>query len=72
MNVKVTREDDNVRSVRPLITPKMLKSILPASILAQNSVLASRTAVRGVLSGADPRLLAIATVRSSTSAATQI
>ncbi|MFK5951194.1 MAG: 3-deoxy-7-phosphoheptulonate synthase [Methylococcales bacterium] len=52
-------ENINIRSTKPLITPKKIKQIYPESIEIKHFISRSRETVRNILSGNDPRLLVI-------------
>lgn len=52
-------EDLNIRSLRPLITPKELKRELPLSPPASEHVVTGRRAIREILERRDPRMLVV-------------
>lgn len=52
-------EDVNVRSVEVLITPDMLKTQMPLSEQARQTVLTGRQTIRNILDGKDPRLFVV-------------
>ncbi len=52
-------ENINVRSIEPLITPAALKAELPSSEAATETVADTREAVKQILAGEDPRLMAV-------------
>ena len=49
----------NVLGTRPLVTPRELEAELPLSDAARQTVINARADVRGILTGDDPRLLAV-------------
>ena len=48
-----------IRSLEPLVPPARLMGLLPLDAAAADTIVAGRRAVEGVLSGDDPRLLAV-------------
>lgn len=52
-------QDLNVRNLIPLVSPRQLKDELPMSAAANRTVVESREAIKQILAGADPRMLAI-------------
>ncbi len=51
--------DLNVRSLTPLVPPRVIKSDLPMSEAANQTVVAGREAVKAVLAGSDDRMLCV-------------
>jgi len=54
-----TTSNLRIKSLEPLVPPARLAALLPLDDAAARTVVAGRTAVEGVLSGEDPRLLAV-------------
>ncbi|ULH14378.1 3-deoxy-7-phosphoheptulonate synthase [Deinococcus sp. KNUC1210] len=52
-------ENLNVTGFQPLVTPRTLKSELPITARAHDTVAGSRQAIKNILDGTDPRLLVI-------------
>lgn len=52
-------QDLNVRNLIPLVSPRQLKDELPMSAAANRTVVESREAIKQILAGGDPRMLAI-------------
>ena len=52
-------EDRNVTDVRPLVTPRAVKTALPVPAETAAAVRAAREAIRGVLHGQDDRLVVV-------------
>ena len=52
-------EDLNIRSLRPLITPRQLKQQLPVSPSVGEHVVTGRKAIRDILERRDPRMLVV-------------
>ena len=52
-------EDLNVVAVKPLITPRELKQMLPMTAGANTTVVTAREAIRNIIGGKDERLLAV-------------
>ena len=48
-----------IRSLEPLVPPARLMGTLPLDAAAAETIVSGRRAVEGVLSGRDPRLLAV-------------
>jgi 3-deoxy-7-phosphoheptulonate synthase len=53
-------EDRNLEGIRPLPAPRELKSRLPLSAAAAETVSAARAGIRAAIHGRDPRLLVVA------------
>ena len=51
--------DIRIKSLEPLVPPARLTALLPLPAEAVSTILAGRKAVEAVLSGDDPRVLAI-------------
>jgi len=49
----------HIRSTKPLMTPEEIKNVLPETLAIKRCISQSRTFVRNILSGKDPRLLVI-------------
>ena len=59
LTAQIPTYDLNVEEFVAFISPRRVKELLPLSIQAQRTVVRSRDVVKRVLSGTDPRLLAI-------------